>query len=723
MKRDTEAQETGGKTARGPGFSRRDFLKAVGGGVVILFSASPLGAQERAWIRTGTRELPTDFNAFLRVGADGRVRCFTGKIEMGQGIVTSLAQMLADELDVPVNTVDMVMGDTDLCPYDMGTFGSRSTRFFGPPLREAAAMARSVLLSLAADYLKVPVDRLIVRDGVVRDREHSVKTVTYAELTRGKYIERHLAGKPSIKAVRDLRVMGRSLARTDGAVKVTGEACYAGDIRLPGMLYAKVLRPPVHGAKLRRVDTSGVKGDPDLKVVEEEGLIAVLHPLPDGAEKALAGIKAEFDIPESNLDNTTIFDHLLQAAPKEGETISEAGNMAEGDRLAKMTFDRIYYDHYVSHAAIETHTATAKMERGRVTVWPSTQRPFATKTEVAQALGIPEGKVRVIMPFVGGGFGGKSNTQQSVEAARLSRATGKPVQVMWSRAEEFFFDTFRPAAIIKIRSGLDSGGRIAVWRFDGYYAGPRGLEQFYAIPHHRSVSYVHYTGRDGAHPFATGPWRAPGNNTNTFARESQMDVMAARVGADPVEFRMKNLTDRRMIATLRAAAEQFGWKKGPFPSRLGRGVACSTDAGACVVVMAQVEVDRRSGGIRVIRMVCAQDMGFVVNPEGAKIQVEGCLTMGLGYALKEEVDFRGGRILTTNFDTYDIPRFSWLPKIETVLVNNPDLSPQGGGEPPITCVGAVIGNAVFDATGARIDQMPMTPARVKAALAMSEGKK
>jgi len=697
-----------------PAMTRRTFLKAVGGGIIILFSADLLPAQERRWIRqaAGT-ELPQDFNAFLRIGADGRVSCFTGKIEMGQGIITSLAQMLADELDVPVDRVDMVMGDTDLCPWDMGTFGSRSTRFFGPPLREAAATARAVLLKLAAERLKVPGERLVIKGGVISDGRDGTKTVTYQQLTMGKYIERRLAAKPPLKSVKELKVMGKPHNRMDGIRKVTGEARFAGDIVLPGMLYARILRPPAHGARLKSIDTSGAKIDSEVRLVREGDLVAVLHPNPDIAEKALSLIKAEYDVPESNLDNKTIFTHLLKAAPKEGEVISEGGSLGEGEKAAGKVFDETYFDHYVAHAAMETHTCTVKIEKGKVTVWPSTQRPFATKDDVAQVLGVASANVRVIMPFVGGGFGGKSNTQQSVEAARLAKITGKPVQVMWSRKEEFFYDTFRPAAVVKIRSGLGGDGKVAFWKYDTYFAGPRGLEQFYAFPHHRSTSFVHYSGLTGAHPFATGPWRAPGNNTNTFARESHMDIMAAMAGIDPVEFRIRNLTDRRMRNTLKAAAEKFGWKGAPGPSGRGYGVACSTDAGACVAAMAEVEVSRRDGKVRVKRMVCAQDMGLVVNPEGARIQMEGCLVMGLGYSLAEEVNFKGGRIFDENFDTYEIPRFSWLPKIETVLVHNPDLTPQGGGEPPITCVGAVIANAIFDAVGVRMREMPMTPARVK----------
>jgi isoquinoline 1-oxidoreductase len=700
--------------------NRREFLKAVGGGIIIFFSTGDLTAQERR--PPGYQDLPTDFNAFLRIGADGRITCFTGKIEMGQGIVTSLAQMLADELDVPLDTVDMTMGNTDLCPWDMGTFGSRTTRFFGPPLREAAAEARAVLIQLASEHLHLNETQLAVKEGVVVDKNNSGNRVTYADLAKGKSIEKRLPKKPSLKNVSEFSIVGKPALRKDALEKVTGKAKYAGDIRIPGMLHAKILRPPVHGAKLKSLDTSILQEDKEIKIVQERDLIAVLHLYPDVAEQALSKVKAKFDLPEAKVDPKTIFKHLLNVAP-EGEVVSQGGDIREGERVSREAFEATYLNQYVAHATIETHTALAKVEKDRVTVWASTQRPFGAKEEVAQALGIPARNVHVITPFVGGGFGGKSQNRQVVEAVRLSKLTGRPVQVTWSREEEFFYDTFRPAAIVKIRSGVTEANQIAYWDFDVYFAGPRGAEQFYNIPHHRELSHGHYTGLPGAHPFGTGPWRAPGNNTNTFARESHIDLMAAKLKMDPLEFRLKNLSDQRMIGVLKTAAEKFGWEPSPTPSGRGLGVACATDVGAYVATMAEVEVDKVSGKVRVKRIVCAQDMGLVINPVGAKSQMEGSLTMGLGYALTEEVRFNGGEILDRNFDTYEIPRFSWLPKIETMLVENSETPPAGGGEPPIVCMGGVIANAIFDATGARLFELPMTPERIKNALTETQDKK
>ena len=692
--------------------NRREFLKRIGilgGGVVVYFSYGiPLAAAQ-----SPSSELPA-FNAFLRIGADGRIACYTGKIEMGQGVITSLAQMAADELNAAFDTIDMIMGDTDLCPWDRGTWGSMTIRFFGPKLREAAAEARAVLLEMAAESLKVPLDRLIVENGVIFDRTQRSNRVAYSDLTKGKIIERHLKGKATLEDVTKFTVVRKPFLRSDALQKVTGKAKYAGDIRLPGMLYAGILRPPAHGASLKRVDLSGAKQMVGVLVVQEGDLIAALHEHPDTAWEAVAKIRAEFEPSKSKLDDKNIFDHLLKVAPS-GTVVKEEGNLETGKSLSRELFENTYVNGYVAHAPMETHTALAEVKDGKVTVWASTQSPFGVKEEVAGALGMPPANVRVKTVFVGGGFGGKSASRQAAEAARLAKLVGRPVQVAWSRGEEFFHDTFMPAAIVKIRSGVNDSGNMVLWDYAVYFAGSDGAELFYDVPHHKEISSGSWQGSSGSHPVGTGPWRAPATNTNSFARESQIDVMASKVGKDPVEFRLAHLKDERMRRVLEAAARKFDWKPGRAPSGRGCGVACGIRSGAYVATLAEVEVDRSTGKVQVKRVVHAQDMGLVINPEGAKQQVEGSIIMGLGYALKEEIHFKNGEIFDLNFDTYQIPRFSWTPTIETVLIeeNSP---PQGGGEPAIVCVGAVMANAIFDAIGARLYQFPMTPERILAGM-------
>ncbi len=696
--------------------SRRDFFALAGSGLYVFFMVEDLAGFQEPERLPARQGYPTDFNAYMRIGTDGRTTCFVGKVELGQGSKTSLAQLLAEELDVAFDSVDMVMGDTDVCPWDMGTFGSLTIRQFGPVLRAAGAEARAVLVQLAAERLQVPAGRLQVKEGIVLDPSDPGRRVTYAQLVDGKRIERHLEKVP-VKPPSAFTVVGQSARRKDALEKVTGKAKYAADMGPPGTLHARIVRLPAHGATLRDVDTSAADKVGGVRVVRDGDLIAVLHERPEVAEKALGLIRAQFDRPQTGLDNKTIFNHLLKAAPQ-GRVVNESGSLTEGEKLATTVIDQTYLNSYVAHAPMETHSAVAMIEGSRATVWAGTQTPFAVKRQVAEALGFAPDKVRIVTPYVGGGFGGKSASRQAVEAARLAKAAGKPVQVVFDRAEEFFYDTFRPAAVVKIRSGLTSAGKIVLWDYKVYCAGDREAKQFYDIPNQRTVSAGGWQGGNtpGLHPFAIGPWRAPSVNTNTFARESHIDIMASRLGVDPVEFRLNHLTDLRVRRVLEAAAKQFGWKPARTPSGRGVGVSCAIYLGTYVALIAEVSIDKSTGHVQVERVVCAQDEGVIVNPDGSRQQVEGSITMGLGYTLTEEVRFKDGEIFDRNFDTYEIPRFSWLPKIETVLVENREVPASGCGEPPIVNMGAVIANAIYDASGARLLQLPMTPARIKEAL-------
>jgi isoquinoline 1-oxidoreductase len=606
--------------------------------------------------------------------------------------------MAAEELGVSLDSINMVMGDTDLCPWDQGTFGSQSTRMFGPALRAAAAEARTVMMNLAAKKLGVERDRLTVDNGVVSDGS---RKVTYAELAQGKQIARLVDEKAILRSAKEFKIIGKPTKRLDGRDKVTGRAKYAGDMRLPGMLHARILRAPMHGATLKSVDTSKAKELSGVTVVEQGDLIAVLHKDPETAGKALSLVQAEWNRPAAAFDTESVGDYFVKTAPA-----SEP----------KGQFESTFRTGYLAHAPMETHTALAEMKDGKLTVWASTQAPFRARTTIAQALGLDEKNVRVIVPFVGGGFGGKTPAGQAVEAGRLAQITGKPVMVMWTRAEEFFFDTFGPAAVVKIASAINDG-KITEWDQNIWAAGERSSQLFYDVPNAKVRSTMSRgTPEAKLHPFGTGPWRAPGAGTNVFARESQMDIMAAAAKIDPLEFRLRNTSDPRARRVLETAARVLGWKAAPAPSGQGRAIAVGIDAGAYVALAAEVTVDRATGEIKVKRVIAAQDMGMVINPDGAKMQIEGCITMGLGYVLSEELNFRGGEILDNNFATYQLPRFSIVPHIETVLIANDDLAPQGGGEPAIVPMGAVIANAVFDAVGVRMYRLPMTPARVLAAL-------
>ena len=634
---------------------------------------------------------------------------------MGQGIITSLAQMLAEELGVPLYSVDMVMGDTDLCPWDAGTYGSMSTKYFGPPLRAAAAEARAVLIQLASENLKVPLEHLEVRSGHVVDKRAPKRGVSFGPLAKGQRIERHLDKKPPVKPISDFTVSGKPTGRTDAVEKVTGKAKYAGDISLPGMLYARIVRPPAHGAKLTDADTSAAEKVPGARVVRDGDLVAVVHSSPDQAEKALKLIQAKFIPPQTGLNDSNIFDHLLSVAPP-GTAIAQNGDLQLGKGQAAKVIEATYRQGYVAHAPIETHAAVANVEGGKVTVWVSTQRPFPAKEDVALALGMPIENVRIITPFVGGAFGGKEWNKHAVEAAQLAKLTGKPVQVMWTRPEVFFYDTFQPAAIVKITSGLDSSNRLAFWDYHVYYAGGDKAPTFYDVPHRRTTSYRGLAGDKTLPPVRNRPLeRAKRKHQHICPRISHGHA-CGNCSCGSATFRLTHLKDKRMLRVLDAAATAFGWSTAAAPSGKGQGLACVIYKGTYVVAMGEVEVDKASGRCKVKRVVCAQDMGQVVNPEGAKMQMEGCVMMGLGYALTESMHFRDGEILDRNFDTYQIPRFSWMPKIETILIDNPDVAPQEGGEPAITPVGGLVANAIFDATGVRLHELPMTPERVQEGL-------
>jgi nicotinate dehydrogenase subunit B len=693
---------------------RRDFLKYLGGGMVILFA--PLeGCRKVVAPALPLNSLPDDFNAFLHISGEGLVTCYTGKIEMGQGPMIALAQMMADELDVAFENVKMVMGDTDLCPWDDGTWGSTSIREFGPEMRKAAAKAREILLQMAAEKLKVPVSQLQVNNGVVSDMNDNSRSVSYADLTNGKRIQKSVIGEPKVKDAKDFKIVGKPHHRVDAIQKVTGEAKYAGDFKFPGMLFARIVRPSSYGAKLISADTSEAEKIEGIQVVRDKDLVALLHENQDKVDEAIVKVKAEFSPVVLDVNDKTVIKHYLRSA-KKGNITNTKGDVDEGRKIAAKITESEYYDGYVAHSPIEPHAAVATIEGDKITVWVSAQTPFLVRDQISQELGMAPDKIRVIVPFVGGGFGGKGDNPQAIIAARLTRLTGKPVMVTWTREEEFFFDTLRSAALNIVKSGISKEGKITFWDFSAYYCGDRGAETIYDVPHQKTTIYDQEDGDPQVHPFATGPWRAPGNSNNTFAREMQICQMAAAAGTDQIEFRLKNLRDERMIAVLKAAAEKFGYTPAKGPSGRGFGIALGTDVDTFVAVMVEIRVDKNTGHVQVVRASCAQDMGMCVNPLGTLMQIEGCITMGLGYSLTEELNFDGTNMITQNWDTYEIPRFSWVPDIDAVILDRMDQPPHGGGEPAIICMGGAIASAIFDASGAVLFNMPMTPERVLEAI-------
>ncbi len=483
---------------------RRDFFKLLGGGIFIFFQ--PWDPSELFDLQTQQRRsLPTEFNAFLQIAEDGSVNCYTGKIEMGQGAITSLAQIMADEIEVPFERVKMVMGDTDLCPWDGGTSGSNTIRTFSPRMRAAAAEAKTVLMQLGSDYLHVPVSQLEVKDGIISDIRNSKSKVSYGELAKGKKIEKHLDGKPELKDFTKFNYVGKPYLHQDARIKVTGEAKYAADIQLPGLLHARILRPPSHGAKLLTADVSEAEKIKGIQVVRDGDLIAVLSDDRDKVDEAITKVKAGYSFDEIKVDDKSIFDRILKA-DSVANVVRSNGDIETGRKNSDTMTESEFHNSYVAHAPMEPHAATAMIEGDKITVWVSTQAPFRVQDTIAREMNVPLEKVRIRTPFVGGGFGGKSPHAQAVEAVKLAKITGKPVVVAWTRQEEFFYDTFRPAAVVKITSGMDKSGKITLWDFNTYYAGSRGSETIYDVPNARTTDY----GRGSGTSFWYGSMARPG---------------------------------------------------------------------------------------------------------------------------------------------------------------------------------------------------------------------
>jgi CO/xanthine dehydrogenase Mo-binding subunit len=695
---------------------RRTFLQGAAAGALTFFFTSTAGSAPVEPTRPGA--YPEDCNAYLKISADGRVGCFVGKAELGQGASTVLAMLVAEELELDPAQVDMLLGDTDLCPWDLPTGGSLTMWQTAPVIRGAAAEVRAVLLDMAAKTLGAPSADLALKDGAIWVKAAPKRRTTFGELVQGRKLERHL-GRVKPKPLSACTVIGRRVPRKDALAKITGAARYAGDLRLPGTLHACVLRPAAHGLKLATADTAEAERVPGVRIVRDGTLLAVLHAQPDTARKALALVKGTFEGVELDVDDGRIYQYLVDKAAPGQRVVSSRGDLAAGEKRAATVVEAEYRNAYESHATLEPHTNVAQWEGGRMTVWASTQSPFVCREAVATALKLGQDKVRIIAQYVGGAFGGKLVSPGAVEAALIARQVpGVPIQLAWNREEDFFLDTYRPAAVVKIRSGLDAGrGAITFW--DNIAAGvSQGEAEF---PYEMQTNRFRAPAVPDLHPLKIGAWRAPNAHTNAFARESQLDALAAKAGVDPVTLRHRLANDARLLRLVDLAVTAFGWEPAPGPTGRGIGLACGAWRQTLVVAVAEVAVDKATGKVTVKRFLEAVDAGLVVNPDGARQQVEGAITMGIGQALSEEIRFKGGRILDKNFDTYLLPRFGAIPRIEVVFADNPGMATQGIGEPPVVPVAAALANAVFDATGARMTHVPFTPERVLAALKLVTG--
>ena len=667
---------------------RRQFLQiftVLGGGLAVLASLpSPAGAQESG--RGGQRrDVPSEIGAWVHVDEKGAVTAFTGKTEIGQNVRTSLAQAVADELRVPLTAVTMVMADTDLVPYDAGTFGSQSTPRMAPQLARAAAAAREMLIERAAGVLKAERQSLQARDGRVIGA--AGPGVAYGHLVKDQKLAGVVTAETPVADPRDWKLRGEAPKKVDGRSFVTGQHRYTPDIERPGVLIGRVVRPDGYSGTFTSVDDSAARKIPGVSVVRDGNFLGVVAPNERVAKRAAVAIKAEWTTPENPPSSATIYEYLKTASAPgggRGAAPTVSGDVAQARAGASKVFDASYRIPYIAHVPLEPRAAVAEWNGEKLTVWCGTQRPFGVRTELAEAFRLPEDRVRVIVPDTGSAYGGKHSGEHAIEAARLAKAAGKPVKLVWTRAEEFSFGYARPAGVIDVKAAVDGEGRLIAWEFDNWNSGGSAIATPYEVPNRR----IQFHPSDS--PLRQGSYRGLAATANHYAREMHMDAIARALQIDAVEYRLRHLKNERMRAVLQAVAKESGW---PKASQAGRalGIACGTEKGSYVATAA--ELSKAAAGFKIERLVVAFECGAIVNPDGLRNQVEGAIVQGLGGALFEALEFSAGRLTNGTMEQYRVPRFKDVPPIKALLIDRRDLPSAGAGETPIVCVAPAIGSA------------------------------
>jgi nicotinate dehydrogenase subunit B len=678
--------------------TRRRFFKLMGSGVAVVLTASDLFASTI----TGNEQLLAEDSiaAWIHINETGMITVFTGKVEVGQNIRTSLTQVVAEELRVPLSAIELIMGDTSLTPYDRGTFGSLTTPTMSPKLRNAAASLREELTGMAAIKWKTPVSSLKVQDGKVINSNG--KSFTYSELTKGQKILKSVNDKVTLTPPDQWRVAGKSIPKINGRDFITGKHKYTSDLTLPGMMFGKIMRAPSYGATLISADTSKAKSIPGITVVEEKDFIGVIGPDSQTVEGALWEIKAQWKTThQPSRDN--IFSYLKENA-QSPRSESNQGNVEKVFAESKEVLTQTFQIDYIAHVPLEPRAALAQWEGSNLTVWTGTQRPFGVQEELEKLFSIPKNNIRVIMPDTGSGYGGKHSGDAALEAARLARAAGKPVKVVWTREEEFKWAYFRPAGVIEVKSVVNESGIITAWEFHNYNSGPAGIRTPYEVQNQK----IEFHPVDS--PLRQGSYRALASTANVFARECQLNDMASLRKIDPVVFRLMNLKDPRLKNVLEATAQAFGWNK-PNLKDHGFGIACGFEKGGYIATAVEVQV--LSGEVKILRIVAAFECGKIINPRHLKSQVSGCILQGLGGALFEVVDFKDGKIINPSMANYRVPRFGDVPAMEIILLDRIDLPSSGAGEAPIVALAPAIRQAILNATGNKLNHLPLIPNGLK----------
>ena len=750
-------------------FPRRDFLKGTGA-LVVSFSFS--GALPKALAQTAgaaaDTEEPTSLDSWLAVAQDGTVTVYTSKVELGTGVETALAQIVAEELDLPLEKVVMYFGDTDKSVDQATTAASRTLERGGPQLRQAAAAGRQELLKMASAQLDAPVDQLRVTDGVI-SAAGSSKKVTYGELIGGRRFnvkitatghgwDMKVAPEVPRKDYKDYKIVGKSIPRRDLPPKFTGEFTYIQDVKLPGMLHGRVVRPATVNSKPDSIDQSSISSIPGVvKVVQEGSFVGVVAQTEWAAIRAARALKISWSTPSTKIPDgpDAAWDYLRNTKSFLDQKTVERGDVNAAMAQAAKTLDATFRWPFQLHGMMAPSCAVADVQGDRATIYSGCQGPFDTRKQVAHLLGVPEKNVHVLYREASGCYGRLEPDDAPLDAALLSRAVGKPVRVQWMREDEHGWEPKGPAQLVTLRAGLDAQGKIVAWEFldrsfpwteslpnpllaarqaglkaagPGRTNGNQSGGEFYQVDNIKvGASEIPWVFPEVI-PLRTSNLRAPGELARCFASEGFFDEIAATVKADPLAMRLQYLGDNpRAVAVLQAAAKQAGWASRPSPNPSargtvvsGRGIALSDRSNTMVAAVAEVEVNKSTGKIAVKRIVLAHDCGLIVNPDGLTNQIQGNVIQGVSRALMEEVKFDAAGVHSLDWRGYPIIRYTEVPDVDVVLINHPEMQPLGGGEPSIVPVTAAIANAVFDATGTRVRQVPMTPQRILAAMRGSE---
>ena len=758
-----------------PALSRREFVKNAGG-LLIGFSVLDFTVAPQllaAPLEDPGFPSPARLDAWLKIDKDGAIRVFSGKAEIGMGVETAFAQMVAEELDVPVDRVAFVLGDTATTTDQGGVGGSTSISQGSKPLRNVAATARALLLQLAARRLGAPVDQLETQSGIVRVKNNTSKTVSYADLVGGTDLNDllkvsgqgfglNVEGIGRLKNPDSYTVVGTSVPRRDIAPKVLGTFRYITDIRVPGMLHGRITRPSGVGAKLLNVNEDSVKGIAGyVKTVVKGNFVGVVAETEWAAIRAAKALRVTWSAPALVFpEQKDLYHYMRSAVPKATRETVRVGDVPAALANASKKLEARYDFPFQSHATMGPGCAVADVRMdGLTTVWSGAQKPHALQKAVAELLGRPVDKVRVVWVEDAGSYGRPGFEDAVADAVLLSQAVGRPVRLQWMRGDMTAWGTKGPAVVCDMVAALDTQGEVTALEFvsrafsgneiaaQPASAGNLLAAQFIGIPNTsgtdefadwgvrspaysfrnlHAVAHVVPSFFDTTSPLRSTHLRDPEGPATSFAVESFIDEVAAAAGADPIDLRLKHIDERRAKAALTAVAETARWDRRPSPKKqavggdvvTGRGVALSTRNGTYVGTIAEVEVNRRSGAVRVTRLVCSHDCGLIVNPEALTRTIEGNLIQSMSRALKEEVTFDRSHVTSVDWTSYPVVRSSDIPtQVDVVLLNHPELPPGGAGEPSSRATAAAIANAIFDATGARVRQAPLTPARVKAALA------